>query len=1006
MSGKWSGLADELYDFGENRLRVTEIMYHPAPPLPTSRYLPGDFEYIELQNTGTQPLNLAGYHFDKGITFTFGARTLDPGERVLVVHNQAAFESRYGTDLSSLIAGTFTGSLSDGGERVRLLGKVGETIQDFSYSDDWYKQTDGEGYSLTIVDPAAPLSAWETKEGWRASEPFGGTPGSGDLGLKPNSVVINEAQTNPLPADNFGDWIELRNTTGGPVDIGGWWLSDTASDLKKWQVPAGTIIPANGYQVFTQTQDFGGAFSLSSAGEGVYASSGDSATGALGGYRVDETFGAADPGVTFGRYVKSTGGADFTALASATRGADNAAPLVGPVVVNEIMYSPATGKSEYVELRNLTASDVQLYLPGSPAVTWRLAGGVDFALPSGAVIPGSGYAIISAVDPATFRAQYPDTPAAVPVWGPYTLPSGVNVLSDNGESIRLQRPQVSSATPRPYVDVDHVAYDDDAPWPADTKGTGQSLGRSDSFAYGNDPANWDSERVGGSPGHANFAADFVAPTVDVIDVAPDPRTSAIDTINIRFSERVVGFDIPDLRLSRDGAPVSLLSDTITLTTSDNGTNWTLRGIGTVTVGSGDYVLTVVAAGSGVRDLAGNPLAADASDAWRMNNPDTSAPTVNIVDVSPDPRRTSVTTISIVFSERITGFDLSDLTLTRDGGTNLLTASQTLSSPDGKTWTLAGLNGVTAPEGRYLLTLKDAGNGITDAAGNALIAGATDAWLLDFTAPTVSIAAVSPDPRKLPVDQLTFTFSEPVNGFDLADLRLHLNGGGDDLLTGEQSLTTADNKTWVLSNLAGITAAEGTYELALIALNSSIVDAGNNGLTGTPTESWVVDTTRPTADVLDVSPDPRPGAVDSVVITFSEPVSGFDTADLQLIHAASDGSVTNVLTAAQTLSSPDGGVMWVLGNLAGVTAATGTYTLTLVSGVAGITDAAGNSLAQDASDAWRVGTPASVAGRYAFYNHSAFDGIARSSTTPRNGGCSWEPAVPTRASAAKAARAER
>ena len=124
LSGKWSGLADELYDFGENRLRVTEIMYHPAPPLPTSRYLPGDFEYIELQNTGTQPLNLAGYHFDKGITFTFGARTLDPGERVLVVHNQAAFESRYGTDLSSLIAGTFTGSLSDGGERVRLLGNV------------------------------------------------------------------------------------------------------------------------------------------------------------------------------------------------------------------------------------------------------------------------------------------------------------------------------------------------------------------------------------------------------------------------------------------------------------------------------------------------------------------------------------------------------------------------------------------------------------------------------------------------------------------------------------------------------------------------------------------------------------------------------------------------------------------------------------------------------------------------------------------------------------------
>jgi len=35
LNNKWSGLADELYDFGENRLRVTELMYNPAPPLPT-----------------------------------------------------------------------------------------------------------------------------------------------------------------------------------------------------------------------------------------------------------------------------------------------------------------------------------------------------------------------------------------------------------------------------------------------------------------------------------------------------------------------------------------------------------------------------------------------------------------------------------------------------------------------------------------------------------------------------------------------------------------------------------------------------------------------------------------------------------------------------------------------------------------------------------------------------------------------------------------------------------
>ena len=43
------------------------------------------------------------------------------------------------------------------------------------------------------------------------------------------------------------------------------------------------------------------------------------------------------------------------------------------------------------------------------------------------------------------------------------------------------------------------------------------------------------------------------------------------------------------------------------------------------------------------------------------------PTADVVDVSPDPRPTSVSSIAIVFSQAVTGLDLADLTLTRDGG---------------------------------------------------------------------------------------------------------------------------------------------------------------------------------------------------------------------------------------------------------------------------------------------------------------------------------------------------
>ena len=67
-------------------------------------------------------------------------------------------------------------------------------------------------------------------------------------------------------------------------------------------------------------------------------------------------------------------------------------------------------------------------------------------------------------------------------------------------------------------------------------------------------------------------------------------------------------------------------------------------------------------------------------------------------------------------------------------------------------------------------------------------------------------------------------SEPVTGFDLADLRLFRDGGPNNLLSAAQTLTTTDNITWTLGNLAGLTTPDGRYTLALPAAGSGIVDA--------------------------------------------------------------------------------------------------------------------------------------------------------------------------------------
>lgn len=54
---------------------------------------------------------------------------------------------------------------------------------------------------------------------------------------------------------DFSDWIELKNNSQSAVNLSGWYLTDNASDLTKWEFPS-TTIAANGYLVvFASSKD-------------------------------------------------------------------------------------------------------------------------------------------------------------------------------------------------------------------------------------------------------------------------------------------------------------------------------------------------------------------------------------------------------------------------------------------------------------------------------------------------------------------------------------------------------------------------------------------------------------------------------------------------------------------------------------------------------------------------------------------------------------------------------
>ncbi len=177
---RWSAPAEAVYAVGPvaESLRISEIMYHPAE---TGDPNDPNTEYLELTNVGAETIDLNLVAFTNGIDFTFPNFELLPGDYCLVVADVAAFEALYGPGLP--VVGQYVGKLSNGGERLALQDAVGRIIQDFSFKDDWYDETDGDGYSLEVVDPSGTdPNDLGNKNAWRASENVGGSPGFGGAG--------------------------------------------------------------------------------------------------------------------------------------------------------------------------------------------------------------------------------------------------------------------------------------------------------------------------------------------------------------------------------------------------------------------------------------------------------------------------------------------------------------------------------------------------------------------------------------------------------------------------------------------------------------------------------------------------------------------------------------------------------------------------------------------------------------------------------------------------------
>ncbi|HEX2749677.1 MAG TPA: lamin tail domain-containing protein [Verrucomicrobiales bacterium] len=201
-----------------NGLRITEIMYNPAGG--------GNFEFIELTNTGAVPLDLGGVVFYDGIDFTFPAGfTLAAGAQTVLVNDLPSFQSRYGSSLN--VAGEYTGALDNNGEELalRLANPWDANVLRFRYESTWY-DTNGTGLSLILASNSTDIHDFDSKSSW-ATGPNGGSPAGGTV-----------------QGNDLASWLTAHGLTSADLLLDG--DGDSLTNLVEYALSTDPAVPAGG----------------------------------------------------------------------------------------------------------------------------------------------------------------------------------------------------------------------------------------------------------------------------------------------------------------------------------------------------------------------------------------------------------------------------------------------------------------------------------------------------------------------------------------------------------------------------------------------------------------------------------------------------------------------------------------------------------------------------------------------------------------------------------------
>ncbi len=497
-------------------------MYNPTSE---GAFQSNELEFIEIKNTGSSNVVMDGVSIKGAISYTFPLNTtISAGELYLIVSNATAFSVRYPNIVPNA---EYFGNLKNSGERLYMITGF-DTILNLRYNDNipWPILADGNGFSIVPIE-LNPVNNQENGEDWKPSANINGSPGENEPpGVNFENIYINECLTHTDLPDV--DAVEIHNSSSSEVDISFWYVSDDRSNLKSYQFPNGSIIEPGGYLVIDEN-DFNSSvdgFRLNRSGDNIYLVSGN-ADGEFTGFEQGWSFGAQYNGTSFGVHTTSEQKKYFVAQTTTTLGFANSYPRVGPLIITDINYHPDITSEEYLVVKNIADTVVNLWDSSIPDSTWGISG-IRFKFPKNTNISPNQKVIICALDTVSFRIKYG-------IENSTKLFQYEGRMNNDGEKLAiygLLRSDTAGINNdsifMPKIIIDEVRYNDNLPWPLSADGYGDRLKKIEQYYYSNDPINWSAE-------NSNFL-DNQKHIKSEIKIFP---TISNGEVNIEFPKRIL-----------------------------------------------------------------------------------------------------------------------------------------------------------------------------------------------------------------------------------------------------------------------------------------------------------------------------------------------------------------------------------------------------------------------------------------------------------------------------------